>query len=60
MVEGKMSMPRMDATGFRHGSYPVQFVYKHPQTPGVHLAFLADDTYLYATDRKEGYVLRKL
>jgi hypothetical protein len=30
------------------------------QTPGVYLALLADDTRLYATDRKEGFVLRKL
>jgi hypothetical protein len=31
-----------------------------PQTPGVYLALFADDTYLYATERKEGYVFRKL
>jgi hypothetical protein len=31
-----------------------------PQTPVVHLALFADDTCLYATERKEGYVLRKL
>jgi hypothetical protein len=31
-----------------------------PQTPGVYLRPLADDTCVYATDRKEGYVLRKL
>jgi hypothetical protein len=31
-----------------------------PQTPGVNLALFADDTCLYATERKEGYVLRKL
>jgi hypothetical protein len=31
-----------------------------PQTIGVHLALFADDTCLYATERKEGYVLRKL
>jgi hypothetical protein len=30
------------------------------QTSGVNLALFADDTYLYATDRKEGYVLRKI
>jgi hypothetical protein len=27
---------------------------------GVHLALFADDTCLYATECKEGYVLRKL
>jgi hypothetical protein len=31
-----------------------------PQTPGVNLALFADDTCLYATDHKEGYVLRKI
>jgi hypothetical protein len=31
-----------------------------PQTIGVHLALFADDACLYATERKEGYVLRKL
>jgi hypothetical protein len=31
-----------------------------PQTIGTHLALFADDTCLYATERKEGYVLRKL
>jgi hypothetical protein len=30
------------------------------QTIGVNLALFADDTSLYATERKEGYVLRKL
>jgi hypothetical protein len=31
-----------------------------PQLLGVHLPLFADDTCLYATDRKEGYFLRKL
>jgi hypothetical protein len=31
-----------------------------PQTHGVHLALFADDTYLNATDRKEGFIVRKL
>jgi hypothetical protein len=30
-----------------------------PQTPGVYLALFADDTCLYATDRKEGFVVTK-
>jgi hypothetical protein len=30
------------------------------QTNGVHIALFADDTCLYATERKESYVLRKL
>jgi hypothetical protein len=31
-----------------------------PQTPDVHLALFADDTCLYATDHKEGGVVKKL
>jgi hypothetical protein len=31
-----------------------------PQTPGVYLCLFADDTCIYVTDCKEGYVLRKL
>jgi hypothetical protein len=31
-----------------------------PQTVGVNLALFADDTCLYATERKDGYVLRKV
>jgi hypothetical protein len=31
-----------------------------PQTPCVCLGLFADDTCIYATDRNEGYVLRKL
>jgi hypothetical protein len=32
-----------------------------PQTLGVYLGLFADDTYnIHATDRKEGYILRKL
>jgi hypothetical protein len=31
-----------------------------PQTPCMSLGLFGDDTYIYATDREEGYVLRKL
>jgi hypothetical protein len=31
-----------------------------PQTSGVNLALFADDICLYTTERKEGYVLRKI
>jgi hypothetical protein len=31
-----------------------------PPTPGVYLVLIAVDTCLYATDRKEGFVVRKL
>jgi hypothetical protein len=30
-----------------------------PQNLGVYLAIFADDTCIYTTDRKEGFVLRK-
>jgi hypothetical protein len=36
------------------------FINDTPLTLGVNLALFADDTCLYATERKEGYVLRKL
>jgi hypothetical protein len=31
-----------------------------PQTSGVYLALFGGETSLYATDRKEGFVVRKL
>jgi hypothetical protein len=44
--------------------HSVQYIYIYindtPQTPGVYLGLFADDTCIYATDRKESYVLRKL
>jgi hypothetical protein len=30
------------------------------QTPGIYLALFADNIFLHATDRKEGFVVRKL
>jgi hypothetical protein len=36
------------------------YVNDHPQTAGVYLALFADDTCLYATDRKEGFIVRRL
>jgi hypothetical protein len=38
------------------------YIYIHDtlQISGVCLGLFADDTCIYATDRKEGYVLRKL
>jgi hypothetical protein len=56
-VEGEMSTPKdnasRDAARFRFVPYTVQ-----SQTIGVHLALFSDDTCLYATKRKEGYVLK--
>jgi hypothetical protein len=63
-VEGVMSKPREMQTGEPQGSVlsPTLFsmyINDTPQTHGIHLALFADDTCLYATDRKEGF-FRKL
>jgi retron-type reverse transcriptase len=66
-VEGEMSTPREMRAGVPQGS--VLFPTLHnmyindappPQTTGVYVALFTDDTCLYATDRKEGFVVRKL
>jgi hypothetical protein len=60
-----MSTPREIQARVPQGSVLSQILFiiyinDTPQTPGVYLALFADDTFMYATDRKEGYVLRKL
>jgi hypothetical protein len=60
-----MSAPREMQAGVPQGSVlsPTLFnlyINDAPQTHGVHLALFADDTCLYATDRKVGFVVRKL
>jgi hypothetical protein len=52
----------MGATRFQPVPHIVQYMYiiDTPQTPDVYLGLFADDTWLYTTGRKEGYVLRKL
>jgi hypothetical protein len=37
-----------------------EYINDTPQTPGVYLALFTDDVYMYDTDRKDGYVFRKL
>jgi hypothetical protein len=64
-VEGEMSTSRYMQAGVPQGSILSPTLYSlyindTPQTPGVNLALFADDTCPYATDRKEGYVLRKI
>jgi hypothetical protein len=64
-VEGEMSTPREMKAGVPQGSVlsPTLFnlyINHATQTCGVHLALFADDTCLYATDRKEGFIVRKL
>jgi hypothetical protein len=63
-MEGEMSTAREMQAGVPQGSVLSPTLYNiyindTPQTPGIHLALFADDTCLYATERKEGYVLRK-
>jgi hypothetical protein len=64
-VEGEMSTPREMQAGVPQCSVlslTLFNMYKNvaPQTRGVHLTLFADDTCLYATDRREGFILRKL
>jgi retron-type reverse transcriptase len=64
-VEGEMSTPRYMQAGVPQGSVLSPTLYNiyvndPPQSQGVHLALFADDTCLYATDRKEGFIIRKL
>jgi hypothetical protein len=76
LVEGEMSTPRVMQARVSQGSRVMQarvpqgsilsptlfnmYINDGPQTLGVNLALFADDTCLYATDRKEGFVVRKL
>jgi hypothetical protein len=56
-----MSTPRCVQAGVPQGSVLSRTLYNlYPQTVDVNLALFADDTCLYATERKEGYVLRKV
>jgi retron-type reverse transcriptase len=64
-VQGEMSTPREIQAGVPQGSVLSPTLYSlyindGPQNQGVHLALFADETCIYCTDRKEGYVLRKL
>jgi hypothetical protein len=60
-----MSMPRDIKAGVQKCSVMSPTLYTlyindTPQKPGFYLGLFADDTCIYATDRKEGYILRKL
>jgi retron-type reverse transcriptase len=64
-VEGEISTHSEIEAGVPQGFVLAPTIYNLyindiSQTPGFQLAFFADDTYIYATERKEGYVLRKL
>jgi hypothetical protein len=60
-----MSTPRYMQAGVPQGfvlspTLYILYINDTPQTPGVNVALFADDTCLYATDRKEGYFLRNI
>jgi hypothetical protein len=64
-VEDEMSTPRYMQSGVPQGSVLSPTLHKlyindTTQTSSENLTLFADDTCLYATDRKEGYVLRKI
>jgi hypothetical protein len=64
-VESELSTSREIQAGVSQGSVLAPILYSlyindTPKTSGVHLALFADDTCIYATDRKESYVLRNL
>jgi hypothetical protein len=64
-AESEMSTPRDIQAGMPQCSVLsptlyILYINNTPRTPGVYLGLFADDNCIYATDRKEGYVLRKL
>jgi predicted nucleic acid-binding protein len=61
-VEGEMFTPREMRAGVSQGTVlsPTLYNMYINDAPIVYLAHFADGTCLYATDRKEGFVVRKL
>jgi hypothetical protein len=62
---GDMSTPRDTEAGVPQGSvlYPIWhsiYINDTPKIPGVYLGLFDDNSCIYVTDRKDGYVLRKL
>jgi hypothetical protein len=65
LFEAEMSAPREVQAELAQGSVLSLMLYNlyindAPQTPGTQLALFADDTCIYAIDRKEGFTIRKL
>jgi hypothetical protein len=64
-VEGEMSKPREIQAGVPQSSVLSPILYNlyindAPQTTGTQLGLFADDTCIYAPERKEGFTIRKL
>jgi hypothetical protein len=64
-VEGEMSRPREVLARVPQGSAlpPTsysKYINDAPQTPGIYLDLFAGDSWLYATNQNEGFVVRKL
>jgi hypothetical protein len=65
LVEGEISVPRDIQAVLPLGSVPTPtlcsiYINDMPQISGVYLGVFVDDTCIYATDCRQGYVLRKL
>jgi hypothetical protein len=63
-IEGQFSTPRKIAAGVPQGSALAPILYSlhindAPAAPGTHLALLADDIYIYATEKHDRSVLCK-
>jgi hypothetical protein len=59
-VEGEISTPKVPQCSVLSPTLFNMYINDGPQTNGVYLARFAEDTCLYATDRKEGFVVRNL
>jgi hypothetical protein len=65
MVKVELCAPRDTQVAVPLGSVLAPTLYStyindSPQTPGVYLALFADEACIYTSDRKVGYILRKL
>jgi hypothetical protein len=66
LVEGEIFTPRDIQAGVPQDSVLLSptlysiYINDTPQTPGVYLGLFVDEIFVYAADRKEDYVLRKL
>ena len=66
-VEGELSTPReIQAVGYKVPSCPTYciictwFPLPPKETPGTYVTLFVDDASIYVTNRKQGYIIRKL